>query len=289
MIQIYTAIITPFDAKKEINFDLFDDLIRWQAREGIDGLVVCGTNGEFASLSLDEIKAILKFAIDRKKGKFKIIAGTGRVSIKETIALCKFVEGAADKALVVPPYYFKELSPQGIHNYFKQLFENTRIPIILYNIPKYTGVPITPELINKLKTYENLEGVKDSTGTISNTEHFLNKCPNIKVYAGSDALLYESFKRGAAGAISSISNIFPKHLLEMKRRFLAGDKKGALSIQEEILKIRTVLKQFPNRSAVKVAISLLGYPMSYVRPPLIDLTEQQQKELKNKLKIYLEK
>jgi 4-hydroxy-tetrahydrodipicolinate synthase len=287
MIQIYTAIVTPVQADGEIDFDLLADLIVWQARSKIDGLVVCGTNGEFASLSLEEVKKVLRFAFENKRGSLEIIAGTGRSSLKETVALCKFVEGWADKALVVPPFYFKELDPRGLLEFFKALLENTSIPIVLYNIPKYTGVEITPEMVNQLKGYENLYGVKDSSGRIGSAENFIANCPNLAVYAGSDALIYASFEVGAVGAISSISNIFPKEILEIKTHFLDGNKAAATAAQKRILEIRGILKQYPARGAVKFALSLLGFPESSVRPPLVNLTITEREELKNKLAKYI--
>ena len=289
MIRIFTAIITPFDAQGEIDYNNLEDLITWQAESKIDGLVVCGTNGEFPSLSFEEVSKILKFTLDKKPGQLEIVAGIGRPSLKETVALCKFIEGLADYALVVPPYYFKELDPTGIYNFFRQLLEESGLPIILYNIPKYTGVEITPQLINKLKNYEKLVGVKDSSGSIETTENFLDKCPNLSVYAGSDALIYTSFEKGAAGAISSISNIFPQEVLEIKNQFLGGNNALAKAAQEKILKIRGIIKQYPNRAAVKYALSLRGFTRSSVRPPLINLTEKQENNLKNKLKSYIEK
>ncbi|NVM53191.1 MAG: 4-hydroxy-tetrahydrodipicolinate synthase [Candidatus Helarchaeota archaeon] len=287
MITIFTAIITPFDTQREIDYNLLEDLITWQAQMKIDGLVVCGTNGEFASLSFEEVKSLLKFASDRKSESLEIIAGTGRASLKETIALCNFAEGLADKALVVPPYYFKELNPVGLYNYFKQLFEATRIPIILYNIPKYTGVSITPQLLTKLKAHENLVGVKDSSGKIENTEIFMKKFPNLALYAGSDALIYQSFEKGARGGISAVATAFPKDVLEIKENFLAGKKAAVQAAQEKVSKIRSILKQFSNRAAIKYALSLRGYHLSLVRPPLMDLTDEQQQDLKNKLSPYI--
>ena len=102
MPQVYTAIITPFQEDGEIDYDLMDELMTWQRRVGIDGLVVCGTNGEFSSLSFEEVKSLLKFASDRRMGGFEIIAGTGRASLKETIALCNFVEELTDKTYPRP-------------------------------------------------------------------------------------------------------------------------------------------------------------------------------------------
>ncbi|NVM28963.1 MAG: 4-hydroxy-tetrahydrodipicolinate synthase [Candidatus Helarchaeota archaeon] len=287
MPQVYTAIITPFQADGEIDYDLMGELMAWQWQSGMDGLVVCGTNGEFASLSFEEVKSLLKYALDRKKGDVEIIAGTGRASLKETIALCNFIEGSADKALVVPPFYFKELDPSGLYNYFERLLKATRIPIILYNIPKYTGVSITSQLLKKLEVHKNLVGVKDSSGAIENSEYIIQNHPTLKLYAGSDALIYSSLEKGAEGAISAVATSFPKDVLEIKSEFLAGKKTAAQAAQEKVSKIRSIIKQFPNRAAIKSALSLLGFPLSFVRPPLVNLTDEQQKDLKNKLSPYI--
>jgi 4-hydroxy-tetrahydrodipicolinate synthase len=287
MIQVYTAIITPFQAGGEIDYSIMEELIKWQTRSAVDGLVVCGTNGEFSSLSYEEVKSLLQFTFKSKKGNLKIIAGTGRANVKETVDLCNFCEGLADQALIVPPFYFKDLNPLGVYTYFRQVLEKTRIPLILYHIPKYTGVSITPDLINKLKSFKNLVGVKDSSGTLQSTEEFLAKCQKLQVYAGSDALIYSSFDKGASGVISSISNIFPKEVLQIKNSFLAGNKPAAQAAQETVSKIRAIIKQFPSHGAVKYVLSLLGYPLSFVRPPLVDLSEEQQLDLKKKLQPFI--
>ncbi len=287
MTQVFTAIITPFQTNGEIDYNLFEELVNWQTRIGIDGLVVCGTNGEFASLSLEEVKSLLKFTFDIKQEELLIIAGTGRSSLKETIELCKISEELADMALVVPPFYFKVSEIQGLYNYFKQLLENTEIPVVLYNIPKYSGITIPTELLMKLKDYENLVGVKDSSGQIESMESFIKTSPDLSVFGGSDALIYPSFEMGAKGCISAISTIFPEEVLEIKISYLAEQKDAAQTAQEKILTIRNTIKQFPNRAVFKSALSLLGFPRSFVRPPLVDLTEEQEGQLKNRLSPFI--
>jgi len=287
MAKIYTAIPTPFQADGEIDFDLLQNLISWQQDAQVDGLLICGTNGEFPSLSFDEVQSIFRFVSEMREEEFEIIAGTGRNSLKETIALCKFAEELADLALIVPPYYFKDVDLTGLYNYFKNILEETTIPIILYNIPKNSGVEISIQLIAKLQKYDNFIGVKDSSGQIKNTENFINSCPNISVFAGSDALIFPSFGLGAKGAISALAALFPKEILEIRDYFNNGENSAAQAAQEKVLEIREIIKQFPNRAAIKYGLSLLGFNLSFVRPPLADLTPQQQIELKKKLEPFV--
>ena len=287
MAKIYTAIPTPFQADGEIDFDLLADLVNWQRDMQVDGLLICGTNGEFSSLSFDEVQSILRYVSEMKEGEFEIIAGTGRPSLKETVALCKFAEELADSALIVPPYYFKDVDLTGLYNYFKYILEETRIPIILYNIPKNSGVEIPIQLLTKLQKYGNFKGVKDSSGQIKNTENFINSCPNLSVYAGSDALIFSSFGLGAKGAISALAALFPKEVLEIRDNFNDGEISAAQAAQEKVLEIRDIIKQFPNRAAIKYGLSLVGFSSSFVRPPLTDLTPSQQIELKGKLEPFI--
>ena len=279
--------VTPFQADGEINFDWLGDLIAWQKDMQIDGLLICGTNGEFASLSFDEVQSIIRFVSEIKDDDFEIIAGTGRSSLKETIALCKFAEELADLALIVPPFYFKDVDFIGLYNYFKTILEETKIPIILYNIPKNTGIEIKTELLTKLQEYPNFAGVKDSSGQLENTKKFIDSCPNLSVFAGSDALIFPSFELNVKGAISALAALFPKEILEIKECFNKGDSMGAHASQENILKIRDIIKQFPNRAAIKYGLSLIGFNFSSVRPPLANLTSQQQIDLKKKLQPFI--
>jgi len=279
--------VTPFQADSEIDFDLLESLINWQKDLQVDGLLICGTNGEFSSLSFDEVQSIIRFVSETKDEAFEIIAGTGRSSLKETIALCKFAEELADLALIVPPYYFKDVDLAGLYNYFKCILEETKIPIILYNIPKNTGIEIESQLLIKLQKYDNFIGVKDSSGQLKNTENFITSCPNLSVFAGSDALISSSFELGVKGAISALAALFPKEILEIRDNFNNGKNTEAQAAQENVLNIRDIIKQFPNRAAIKYGLSLLGFTLSMVRPPLTDLTPQQQVELKEKLKPFI--
>lgn len=287
MVKIYSAMVTPFQADSEIDFDLLESLINWQKDLQVDGLLICGTNGEFSSLSFDEVQSIIRFVSETKDEAFEIIAGTGRSSLKETIALCKFAEELADLALIVPPYYFKDVDLAGLYNYFKCILEETKIPIILYNIPKNTGIEIESQLLIKLQKYDNFIGVKDSSGQLKNTENFITSCPNLSVFAGSDALISSSFELGVKGAISALAALFPKEILEIRDNFNNGKNTEAQAAQENVLNIRDIIKQFPNRAAIKYGLSLLGFTLSMVRPPLTDLTPQQQVELKEKLKPFI--
>jgi len=287
MVKIYSAMVTPFQADDEIDFDLLESLINWQKDLQVDGLLICGTNGEFSSLSFDEVQSIIRFVSETKDEAFEIIAGTGRSSLKETIALCKFAEELADLALIVPPYYFKDVDLAGLYNYFKCILEETKIPIILYNIPKNTGIEIESQLLIKLQKYDNFIGVKDSSGQLKNTENFITSCPNLSVFAGSDALISSSFELGVKGAISALAALFPKEILEIRDNFNNGKNTEAQATQENVLNIRDIIKQFPNRAAIKYGLSLLGFTLSMVRPPLTDLTPQQQVELKEKLKPFI--
>lgn len=287
MVKIYTAMVTPFRADAEIDFDLLENLINWQKNLQVDGLLFCGTNGEFSSLSFDEVQSIIRFVSETKDEDFEIIAGTGRSSLKETISLCKFAEELADLALIVPPYYFKDVDLVGLYNYFKSILEETKIPIILYNIPKNSGIEIKIELLTKLQKYNNFLGVKDSSGQLENTKNFIDSCPNLSVFAGSDALILPSFTLGVKGAISALAQLFPKEILEIRDCFNNHETDACATAQETILKIREIIKQFPNRAAIKYGLSLRGFNMSSVRPPLADLTSQQQKELKKKLSPFI--
>lgn len=281
---IFTATVTPFTQGLEIDPGAVERLTEFQEAQGVAGVVPCGTNGEFPSLTVDECKAVIK-AVDGVRGRLKLIAGTGRASIKEVLALSKFAAEYADAVLVCPPFYFKDLSLEGLYDYYSTILEAAQIPVILYHIPKYTGVPITHELLERLAGFENLYGIKDSSGDIDVARGFRERFPELELYIGSDALVFEGLVLGSAGAISAISNFAPKRLLEIYGAFVNGSIDEAKKAQERLKGLRAAVKRYPSIGAIKHALALMGViGEGHVRPPLSTLSSKEKGELERELR-----
>ncbi|MHA1694643.1 MAG: dihydrodipicolinate synthase family protein [Candidatus Helarchaeota archaeon] len=286
---IITALITPFNSRLEVDYSEFSHLIEHQIKGNIDGILACGTTGEMPSLTIPEIIEIVN-TINNIRKNLELFVGIGRNSIKETLDLGLQLDGIVDAFLIVPPCYFKPISLNGLYNYYSKIFNTVKAPIIIYNIPKYSGIQITDQIIEKLKKYKNFIGIKDSSGDIGNSLRWATKFPELRIFIGSDALIYEGFINGATGAISAIANIFPEKIYKIISEIRSNNLESAKLAQEEVIKIRSIIKEFPNISPLK---SLLHWKeitllKSRVRPPLIDLNNEEDLQLYNKLGGYMD-
>lgn len=285
---LFTALVTPFNSDLEINYDLINNFVNFQHKSSVDGIVACGTTGEFASLTASEVFKIISVVNDTRKN-MTLIAGISRNSIKETLQLAKQLNEMVDLFLIAPPFYFKPLNTAGLSNYFSRIFDMVKKPVILYHIPKYTGVPITEEIVKAFSRFKNFKSIKDSSGELNLTMEILQKHPEIEMYMGSDVLIYDALKSGSKGAISAISNAFPEKVKRIVSEINSGNFEDAEKAQKELSEIRTVLKQYPDISAQKHILFKKGFGSfrSFVRPPLNDLTNEQALELENKLNKWL--
>ena len=182
-----TALVTPFTEENAVDFEELRKLIDFQILEGVDALVICGTTGESATLSLEEKKEILKFAVQIARKRVPIIAGTGGNNTEASIQLSKYAEKiGVDALLLVTPYYNKT-TQEGLIRHFTTIAENTKLPIILYNVPSRTGVNIEPQTYLELSKIENIVGVKEASGNISQVADIAKLCQdNLAIYSGND-------------------------------------------------------------------------------------------------------
>lgn len=276
-----TATITPFDEDGEIDLNYVTKHLRFQDRSGIHGVVPSGSNGEGPSLSLEERKRLIEHVV-ANKGKLKVIPGTGCAALPETIELTRFAASAgADAALLMPPFYFKEVRPRGLVEYFRRVLDSASIPMLLYNIPALAGLPIDDELLDALGEHPNLYGVKDSSGEPDRPGEYVRSFPKLTILVGSDHLAERALQAGAAGSISGLANVFPEPMVELYARFRRGEDTSRL--QQKINRYKQIFKKYPARGGSKYTLTLRGFPMTFARPPSVDLTEEEQKALRREL------
>lgn len=279
--DVITAVLTPFGEDGAVDFGYMWRHLRLQEESGIAGIAPCGTNGEGQSLSLEERKAVIRFAVENKGSMF-VLAGTGCVSLAETVELTRFAERVgADAALVLPSYFYKP-SPTGLRDYFRRLFDEVAIPIMLYNIPSLTGVPITHELLRDLSDYPHLLGVKDTSSDPACTGSYVREFPNLKIFNGADLVIEKSLGVGAHGIISGTSNMLPDLVVSVYKAFREG---GSVSeLQQRLIEIRQVTDKYPPYASTKTILSLLGFPLTHVRPPLVNLTPEETAALREDMR-----
>jgi 4-hydroxy-tetrahydrodipicolinate synthase len=273
---IITAIVTPFK-KGEVDYASLKKLTKYQLEGGVDGIVVSGTTGESPTLTADEKEKIFKFIKAEVSGEAAVIMGTGSNSTLETIAATKKAERwGADAALVVVPYYNKP-PQEGLYQHFEKVAENTKLPVILYNVPGRTVAALSVDTIVRLSDISNIVGIKEATGDVEFAEAILKKATkDFYVLSGDDVTYLDLYDAGAEGVISVLSNILPK---ETK----AWTKKRK-NFDNYIPFIKNLFVE-ANPIPIKMALYWKGLIASpELRLPLVELSESAQKVLKKEMK-----
>ena len=281
-----TAIITPF-TENGVNFDEFRKMIEFQISEGVDSIIVCGTTGESSTMTTEEKKETIKFAIDIANKRVPIIAGTGGNCTKSVIEMSKYAESVgADAVLVVTPYYNKT-TQSGLIAHYKAIAKSISIPIILYNVPSRTGLNITPVTCLELSKIDNIVALKEASGNISQVAEISNLCKdNLTIYSGNDDQILPVLSLGGLGVISVLSNVIPKDVHNMVQDFLNGNIKEATKLQLATLKLTSALFSEVNPIPVKAACNMMGFNVGIPRLPLIEMSESGKEKLKNEMINY---
>lgn len=279
-----TAIATPF-TKDGVNFEEFGKIIEFQIQNNIDAIIVCGTTGESATMSTEEKKETIKYAIEKVAKRTKVVVGTGSNNTKSAIEMSKYVEEVgADGILVVTPYYNKT-TQKGLISHYKEIAEAVNLPIIMYNVPSRTGVNILPKTCMELSKIKNIVAIKEASGDISQVAKIANLCKDdLTIYSGNDDQIIPVLSLGGKGVISVLSNIMPKYTHNMTKKYLEGDLEEARKMQLEVSDLIEALFTEVNPIPVKYALNLMGYKFGIPRLPLIELTDENKEKLKEVMK-----
>lgn len=226
---VFAPMVTPFRTDGvTIDFAWIPYHLQYLQEQGLDGVVPMGTTGEGPSLSVDERKALLDTVMARR-GTLKVVPGVGTPSLTETIDLVRHAFAAgAESVLVLPPYYWRNVSDEGLLSYFRTLCDEALSPgqrIMLYHIPQISGVPITLNVLDDLyETHgECILGLKDSTGHVNSFLQFMHRYPNLRVFVGSDRLVGVAYELGVAGTITAAANLVPRAIQEIRARASRGE------------------------------------------------------------------
>lgn len=276
-----TALATPFNENGEINYDEFEKFIEFQIENKADSLIVCGTTGESATMTDEERKAAIKFVIDKVNKRVPVIAGTGSNNTVAAIEMTKYAEEVgADAVLVVTPYYNKT-TQNGLIMHYSAIAQNTKLPIILYNVPSRTGVNIEPKTCLELSKIDNIVAIKEASGNISQIAKTASLCgDNLAIYSGNDDQIIPILSLGGIGVISVLSNIKPEYVHDMINEYLTGDIKVATKKQLESIELIETLFCEVNPIPVKAALNMSGFNFGKPRLPLIEMSEEKREKLK---------
>ncbi|MBE0571956.1 MAG: dihydrodipicolinate synthase family protein [Ignavibacteriaceae bacterium] len=284
LIGIYPPLTTPFvDDEVSIN-NLIANILKYEMKM-LSGYVLFGSNGESVFLTRDEKLTLIRKT--REHTNRTIIAGTGMDSIKETIFLTnEAAEFGANYALIISPSFFKsEMKHRTFLNYFTKVAESVMIPVIIYNVPKFTNVNIETETIIELSSHPNIIALKDSTEITSRiSEIAANVHPGFKLIVGTASVLYPGLLAGANAGILALANIAPDQCIQIYKYYRENNFDMALEIQNRMIPVNKAITSKFGVAGLKAAMDLLGYFGGLPRLPLEPLSEAQLIELKMILK-----
>ena len=280
------ALITPFK-NNGLDEEAYIKLIHFHMDNGTSGLVPAGTTGESPTLSHDEHQRVIDLCIRESNGKIPVIAGTGSNSTEEAISLTSHAEKAgADGALIVTPYYNKP-TQEGLYQHYKAINDKCGIPIIIYNIPSRSVIDMSVDTMARLFELKNIVGVKDATGNLDRVDQQLSKMGKEFIQmTGNDENAFEFNKRGGVGAISVTANIAPKLCSDFQKFSVSQNENDLIEAKklDEILQpVHDSMFVESNPSPVKFAAKLMNLCDDEVRLPLVKVTDNTQKIVKETL------
>lgn len=274
-----TAIATPF-TKDGVNFEEFGKLIEDQIRDSIDALIVCGTTGEASTMTTEEKKQTIEYAVKKVAGRVPVVAGTGGNCTASVIEMSKWAESiGVDGLLVVTPYYNKT-TQAGLVAHYEAVANSVTLPIILYSVPSRTGVNITPETCLALSKIPNIVAIKEASGNISQVAKIASLCQDeLAIYSGNDDQVLPLLSLGGVGVISVLSNLYPQFVHDMVMDYFAGNFEKSKNAQLEALELIDALFCEVNPIPVKAGLNMRGYDFGTPRLPLVPLSEKGSKML----------
>lgn len=278
-----TAIVTPFN-ENGVDFEEFKKLIEFQIENKADSIIVCGTTGESSTMTLDERKETIKFAVETVNKRIPVIAGTGGNCTASVIEFTKWAESVGvDGALIVTPYYNKT-TQDGLVAHYTAIAKETNLPIILYSVPGRTGVNITPSTCKKLSEIENIVAIKEASGNLSQIAEIANLCgENLNIYSGNDDQITPILSVGGIGVISVLSNLDPLYTHNIVENFLNGNVSEAISMQVKAIPLVSALFCEVNPIPVKAGLNMIGFNVGTPRLPLIEMSDKGKEVLKREL------
>lgn len=279
---IYAPIATPFTGD-EIAYDRLKHNLEFWNNSKMAGIVVMGSNGEFVMLGREEKERLISFCCEQAGGKKHVIAGTGAESTRETISLSKAAAAAGvDAVLVVTPHYYKGgMNNTALKKFYFDVADASPVPVVIYNMPRNTGLNISAKLVAELAAHPNIIGIKDSGGNITQIAETIKKAPaDFAVFAGSASFLLPSLILGAKGGTLALANILPNQCAEVQELYAAGNLAAARELQLKLLEINFAVTAGYGIAGLKAALDMIGLYGGDPRPPLLPLGAAEREELR---------
>jgi 4-hydroxy-tetrahydrodipicolinate synthase len=274
-------LVTPFNNGK-VDFEKYGELIDWQIKEGIQGIVTCGTTGEGATLNDKEHKEVIKFCVEKVDGRVPVIAGTGSNDTEYGLQLSQYADKVGVDALMMVTPYYNKTTQKGLVKHYQYLANNVEKPIILYNVPSRTGLKMDVDTVVELSKHPRIAALKDATGDIVYTADLISKISgnDFVVYSGNDDMIIPILSLGGVGVISVLSNVLPFETQKMVEKYLLGETEEARMMQLDLMDFIHNLFIETNPIPVKTALNCMGHKVGGFRLPLCEMAPENEIKLR---------
>lgn len=279
---IIPPIVTPLNEDGSVNYIVLRQMVNYLIDGGVEGLFPLGTTGEFYAFDDETYKKIILTVKDEARGRVKIYAGCSSIATRDVIHYAHICEEIGVDAISVLTPMFVSQTDDEIYNFYKTIASNTILPIIMYNNKPKTNVTISPSVVAKLAKIENIIGVKDSTGDMTNTAEYIRltkDIPDFSVLVGRDTLIFAGLMYGATGAISSCANVAPKVAVGIYDSYIKGDYKKALDYQFALAPLRIACNMGTFPAVIKEGLVQQGIQVGKCLDPIAELKMEEKEKL----------
>lgn len=276
---IYSALITPMDKNEEVNLNVLKNLVLWQLSQGVEGFYCCGSSGEALLLSIDERERIVETTTETVSGKVPVIAHVGTLRTADTVRLARHaIDCGASAVSMIPPYYYK-FTREEILGYYKDVIRQAKVPVIIYNIPQFTGISFNKENAGILLENDLVIGVKHTSTDLYGLERMHSAYPEKIYFNGFDETFLSALAAGADSAIGTTVNLFAPRFLRIRQMFLEGKMTEALSEQTKVNTCVELLVKYGIFNGVKYALSFHGLECGQCRAPFMALEDEAKQKI----------
>ncbi len=281
-----TAVITPFNDMGEVDYRELSRILEFQLLEGIDAIVLCGTTGEAPTLTDIEHQRMICHAAEIINKRVPLICGTGSNDTAHAVMMSKCAkENGADALLLVTPYYNRATN-EGLVKSYLSIAESVDLPMLVYNVPGRTTVDIPIEVYRVLARHPNIVGTKEASGSIGKFARICHELGDeLSVYTGNDDSLISSLAVGGSGVISVTSNVMPRYISEICRKWFDKEYDSARDMHLALCELNSLLFSEVNPIPVKAAMNMLGFKAGGLRLPLVEMTASGKERLRKELKM----
>ena len=281
---VVPAMVTPFDHNDKLAELVLRTLVERLLDDGVHGVFVLGSQGEYFALEAEEKKRAIEVVVEAVNGRVPVYAGTGATTTREAIKLTRMAEAAGANAVSVITPAFISPNQDELYQYYADIAESTRLPVLLYSNPGRTGMQISVDLAGRLSSIENIVGIKDSSGDLSLTAAYIQKGgPSFRVFAGRDTLILGTLLYGGAGTVAATANVASRLIVSIYEHYISGNLDAAREAQSALAPLRAAFSLGTFPAVIKEALGMTGLDVGPARKPVGPLSENNRAQLREVL------